>query len=183
MRGTDLTQVKERLALPADEQFTHPESGTCRDLFDCGEVPVTAEGHRSRLIVATHRATTSPVGVIRDQRVYELFFTALPAPGFTAADVVKLYLHRGSFETVLADEDLEQDSDRWSSYTPHGKAGLADPFPVGVESAPGPQKASATDLDASHRVFPPLELTFCHPRTPLRLDRPLVPRSGRVPRE
>jgi len=46
---------------------------------------------------------------------------ALPAAGFTAADVVKLYVHRGSFETVLADEDREQDSDRWSSYTAHGQ--------------------------------------------------------------
>lgn len=126
MRGKDyalleLTQVKERLALPADEQFTHPESGTCRDLFDCGEVPVTADGHRARLIVATHQATASPIGVIRDGVVYELFFTALPTLGFTAADVVTLYLHRGSFETVLADEDREQDSDRWSSYTAHGQ--------------------------------------------------------------
>src|SRR6266480_1824226 len=126
MRGKDyalldLIQVKERLALPADEQFTHPASGTCRDVFDCGEVPVTADGHRSRLIVATHQATTSPIGVTRDQRVYELFFTALPARGFTAADVIKLYLHRGSFETVLADEDREQDSDRWSSYTTQGQ--------------------------------------------------------------
>lgn len=126
MRGKDyalldLPQVKKRLALPADEQFTHPESGICRDLFDCGQVPVTAEGHRARLIVATHQAATSPIGVIRDQHVYELFFTALPALGFTAADVVMLYLHRGSFETVLADEDREQDSDRWSSYTAHGQ--------------------------------------------------------------
>src|SRR6266704_861021 len=126
MRGKDyalldLMQVRQRLALPADEQFTHPESGTCRDLFDCGQVPVTAQGHRSRLIVATHQATSSPIGVTRDQRVYELFFTALPAGGFTAADVVKLYLHRGSFETVLADEDREQDSDRWSSYTTQGQ--------------------------------------------------------------
>jgi len=126
MRGKDyalldLIQVKERLALPADEQFTHPESGTCRDLFECGEVPITAQGHRARLIVATHQAATSPVGVTRDGIVYELFFTALPASGFTAADVLMLYLHRGSFETVLADEDREQDSDRWSSYTPHGQ--------------------------------------------------------------
>lgn len=117
----DLTQVKERLALPADEQFTHPESGTCRDLFDCGQVPITAEGHHARLIVATHQATTSPIGVVRDGVVYELFFTALPALGFSAADVVKLYLHRGSFETVLSDEDREQDADRWSSYTTHGQ--------------------------------------------------------------
>ena len=128
MRGKDyglldLAQVKERLALPADEQFVHPESGTCRDLFDCGELPVTAEGHRSRVIIATHPAATtpSPIGVTRAGVVYELFFTALPALGFTAADVVKLYLHRGSFETVLADEDREQDSDRWSSYTTSGQ--------------------------------------------------------------
>jgi hypothetical protein len=128
MRGKDyglleLAQVKERLALPADEQFVHPESGICRDLFDCGELPVTAEGHRSRVIIATHPAgtTASPIGVTRDQRVYELFFTALPALGFTAADVVKLYLHRGSFETILSDEDREQDSDRWSSYTTSGQ--------------------------------------------------------------
>ncbi len=128
MRGKDyglldLPQVQQRLALPADEQWTHPESGTCRDLFDCGEVPVTAQGHRCRVIVATHAAPTAkaPIGVTRDGRVYELFFTALPAPGFTATDVVMLYLHRGSFEAVLADEDREQESDRWSSYTPHGQ--------------------------------------------------------------
>jgi hypothetical protein len=123
MRGTDVMQVKPRLALPADEQFTHPESGTCRDLFDCGQVPVTAQGHHCRVIVATHAATTAkaPIGVTRDGLVSELFFTALPAAGFTAADVVTLSLHRGSFETVLADEDREQASDRWSSYTPHGQ--------------------------------------------------------------
>jgi hypothetical protein len=126
MRGKDyglldLPAVKERLALPADEQFTHPESGLSRDLFDCGDLPVTAQGHRSRLIVATHQASTSPVGVTRDGIVYELFFTALPARAFTAADVVRLSLHRGSFETELADEDREQDSDRWCSFTQHGQ--------------------------------------------------------------
>jgi hypothetical protein len=105
MRGTDLPAVKARLALPADEQFTHPESGICRNLFDCGDLPVTAQGHHCRVIVATHAATTAkaPIGVTRHAVVYELFFTALPALGFTAADVVKLYLHRGSFETVLSD--------------------------------------------------------------------------------
>jgi hypothetical protein len=128
MRGKDyglleLPQIKERLALPADDQWVHPESGICRQLFDCGDVPVTAQGHRSRVIIARHPAgtTASPIGVTRDGIVYELFFTALPALGFTAADVVKLYLHRGSFETTLADEDREQDCDRWSSYTPYGQ--------------------------------------------------------------
>jgi hypothetical protein len=128
MRGKDyglleLPQVKQRLALPADEQWVHPESGICRELFDCGDLPVTAEGHHSRVIIARHPAgtTASPIGVTRDQRVYELFFTALPTRGFTEALVVKLYLHRGSFETTLSDEDREQDSDRWSSYTPAGE--------------------------------------------------------------
>ena len=40
--------------------------------------------------------------------VYELFVSTLPSPAFTASDVLDLYLHRGSFETVLADEDDEQ---------------------------------------------------------------------------
>jgi hypothetical protein len=128
MRGKDsglldLPEVQACLALPADEQFTHPESGLCRDLFDCGQVAVTAQGHHCRVIVATHPATTdkAPIGVTRGAMVSELFFTSLPAAGFTAADVLMLSLHRGSFETVLADEDREQDSDRWSSYTPHGQ--------------------------------------------------------------
>jgi hypothetical protein len=53
--------------------------------------------------------------------VYELFVSTLPSPAFTASDVLDLYLHRGSFETVLADEDEEQDMDRWYSHTPSGQ--------------------------------------------------------------
>src|SRR5258706_16459764 len=102
----DLPQIQARLALPPDQQTTHPETGTCRMLFDCPAVPLTATGTRSRVIVATHPATTttSPIGTIRDEVVYELFFTALPQGAFTPADVVDLYLHRGAFDTVLSDE-------------------------------------------------------------------------------
>jgi hypothetical protein len=35
--------------------------------------------------------------------------------------VVALYLHRGAFEPVLADEDQEQDPDRWCSHAPAGQ--------------------------------------------------------------
>lgn len=35
--------------------------------------------------------------------------------------MLDLYLHRGSFETVLADEDEEQGSDRWYSHTSCGQ--------------------------------------------------------------
>ncbi len=42
----------------------------------------------------------------------------------------------------------------------------------------------ATDLDASHRVFPPLTLKPCHPRTPARQDHLIAPpqwaRAARV---
>ena len=75
-------------------------------------------------MVATHPAPTSGksrVGVTRDGVVYELFYTALSQNAFTASDVVALYLHRGAFETALADEDLEQDPDRWCSHTANGQ--------------------------------------------------------------
>jgi hypothetical protein len=41
----------------------------------------------------------------------------------------------------------------------------------------------ATHLDASHRVFPPLNLKPCHPQAPPWQDHPSVPHSGRVQRE
>ena len=41
----------------------------------------------------------------------------------------------------------------------------------------------AADLDASHRVFPPLALKRCHRRTQRRQDHSSVPRSGHVLRE
>jgi len=53
--------------------------------------------------------------------VYELFFTCLPPSAFTPLDVLDLYLHRGGCETVLSDEDKEQDFDRWCSYTANGQ--------------------------------------------------------------
>jgi len=153
----DVPQVQARLAQPPDQQTTHPETGTCRALFDCPDVPLTATGTRSRVIVATHpaTATASPIGTTRDEVVYELFFTILPQGAFTPTDIVALYLHRGAFETVLCDEDKEQDPDRWCSHTPCGKAGLANPQPMDVEPAPGtgaspPSDAHAHDLIRSY---------------------------------
>jgi hypothetical protein len=119
----DLPQVQARLALPPTQQTTNPETGTARLLFDCPDVPLTPTGPGSRVIIATHpaSATPSPIGVTREGVVYELFFTALPQGAFTPADVLDLYLHRGAFELVLADEDTEQDPDRWCSHTPCGQ--------------------------------------------------------------
>jgi len=119
----DLPAVQARLALPPDQVSTHPETGTGRALFDCAEISLPGTGLSTRVIVATHPATstTAPIGVTRDGIVYELFFTALPQVAFSPADVIDLYLHRGAFETVLGEEDAEQDSDRWVSQAPNGQ--------------------------------------------------------------
>lgn len=94
-----------------------------RSLYDCPEVPVGPEGLRYRVVVATHPATKkkSPVGVTRAGVVYELFVTDLPQQGFTASDVVEIYLHRGAFEPALSDEDQELDPDRWCSHSAWGQ--------------------------------------------------------------
>jgi hypothetical protein len=119
----DLEAVNLRLMHAPDHVSTHPESGMTRALYDCASVPLTAACPTVRLVVATHPATesTPAVGVERDGTVYELFVSTLPSPAFTASDVLDLYLQRGSFETVLADEDDELNSDRWYSHTPYGQ--------------------------------------------------------------
>jgi len=115
--------VQARLHLPPDQVQQRPESQRVRSLYDCAAVPVGTEALLCRVVVATYPAgkKKSPVGVIRDGVVYELFFTALPQQGFTACDVVELYLHRGAFEPVLADEDQELDPDRWCSHSAWGQ--------------------------------------------------------------
>src|SRR5581483_5636640 len=119
----DLPMVKQRLLRPPDHTSTHPESHMQRSLYDCASVPLTPTGPEMRLVIATHPgASADPaVGVERDGVVSELFMSTLPSPAFTASDVLDLYLHRGSFETVLADEDEEQQMDRWYSHTPCGQ--------------------------------------------------------------
>jgi hypothetical protein len=115
--------VRARLHLPPDQLQQRPESQTVRSLYDCPEVPVGSKGVRCRVVVATHPAgkKKSPVGVTRAGVVYELFFSNLPQQGFTASDVVELYLHRGAFEPALSDEDQELDPDRWCSHSAWGQ--------------------------------------------------------------
>ena len=128
MRGKDYTVldhplVQARLRLPPDQLQHRSESQLVRSLYDCPEVPVGPEAVPCRVVVATHPAGTqkSRVGVTRASVVYELFFTTLPQRAFTACDIVELYLHRGAFEPALADEDLEQDPDRWCSHAAWGQ--------------------------------------------------------------
>ncbi len=128
VRGKDYTvldrpEVQARLHLPADQQFSRPESELVRTLYDCPDVAVGPNEQRCRVVVATHPASEkkSRVGLTRSGLVYELFFTNLPQDAFRASDVVALYLHRGAYAPILADEDVEQDPDRWCSHSPCGQ--------------------------------------------------------------
>ncbi len=128
MRGKDYqlldqAEVQARLHLPADQQFSRPESSLVRTLYDFPALPVGPTEQRCRVVVATHPAAEKKcrVGIERGGVVYELFLTSLPQDAFTAADVVTLYLHRGAFENALADEDQEQDPDRWCSQSAWGQ--------------------------------------------------------------
>jgi hypothetical protein len=120
----ELPVVVARLKEPPDAQITHPESGAERYLFDCPAVGIHADLPPVCLIMATHPTTSPakpPIGIVREGTVYELFLSTAPAAAFTCVDVLDLYLHRGSFETVLADEDREQQTDRWCSRTMWGQ--------------------------------------------------------------
>jgi hypothetical protein len=126
-RGKDYTVldhplVQARWHLPPDQIQQRPESQVVRSLYDCPAVSVRSEGVPCRVVVATHPTSSkkSPVGLMREGIVYELFFTNLPQQGFTA-DVVEVYLHRGAFEPALADEDAEQDPDRRVSHSAWGQ--------------------------------------------------------------
>jgi len=115
--------IQQRLKLPPDQVTVHPESGASRALYDCEQIQLTPTGPAMRMLGAPHPAGSSrpPIGKVREGTVYEQFFTTLPSSAFTPADVLDLYLHRGSFETVLADEDEEQAVDRWVSRTQWGQ--------------------------------------------------------------
>jgi hypothetical protein len=119
----DHPQVQARLHLPPDQSQRCPESQLARSLYDCPAVPIGSEGVSCRVVVATHPegSKKSSVGITWDGIVYEFFFSTLPQQAFTTCDVVELYLHRGAFEPVLADEDAELDPDRWCSHSAWGQ--------------------------------------------------------------
>jgi hypothetical protein len=119
--GTGATLAE--LAGLAYVMLSRPESRLVRTLYDCPDVAVGPPGQHCRVVVTTHPASEKKprVGVERAGVVYELFLSNLPQAAFTAADVVALYLHRGAFENALADEDLEQDPDRWCSHAACGQ--------------------------------------------------------------
>jgi len=84
-------------------------------------------------LVAPAPDCTVKVGKRVGEWIYELFITTLEVESFLVQDVVDLYHGRGAFETIFSEEDLEDDPDRWCSYTECGKATLAGRVSMGVE--------------------------------------------------
>jgi hypothetical protein len=118
-------QIQGVLAHPPTAKVTRMNSDEGVELFDGGWLQLDEGLPQTRIIVARHCAPALgkriPVGKRVGEWVYELFITTLPAEGFLVEDIFDLYHGRGAFEAVLADEDVEEDPDRWCSYTECGQ--------------------------------------------------------------
>jgi hypothetical protein len=140
-------QIQRILAHPPTASVTASNTGVIVDLFEGGWLELGAGLPHARVIVARHPAPPADkkvrVGKRIGEWVYELFITTVDADGFLVEDVLDLYHGRGAFEVVLADEDVEEDPDRWCSYTECGKATVANCVSMGVEPAAHPGKDDA----------------------------------------
>lgn len=118
-------QIQRVLAHGPTASMTRMNSGQIVEVFDGGWLKLDEELSPVRVMVARHPAPPVgqhiPVGKRVGEWVYELFITMLDADGFLVEDVLDLYQGRGAFEAVLADEDVEEDPDRWCSYTECGQ--------------------------------------------------------------
>jgi hypothetical protein len=118
-------QIQGVLAHPPTAKVTSMNTGEVLELFEGGWLELDEGLPRVRVIVARHPAPPPgkevKVGKRVGEWVYELFITNLDAEGFLVEDVLDLYHGRGAFEGVLADEDIEEDPDRWCSYTECGQ--------------------------------------------------------------
>ncbi len=121
-------QIQQVLAHPATARVPGRNTGEVVELFDGGWLELEEGLPRARVIVARHPAPPPDKEVRVGKRVgsggewvYELFITTLDADGFLVEDVLDLSHGRGAFEAVLADEDVEEDPDRWCSYTEYGQ--------------------------------------------------------------
>jgi len=118
-------QIQRVLAHPPTASVTAMNTGMVVELFEGGWLELGEGLPHVRVIVARHPAPPpdKPVRVGKrvGEWVYELLITTLDADGFLVEDVLDLYHGRGAFEAVLADEDVEEDPDRWCSYSECGQ--------------------------------------------------------------
>jgi hypothetical protein len=117
-------QLQRVLAHAPTANVTSMNTGEFLELFDGGWLQLEEGLPQVRVIVARHHvAPGKPITVGKrvGDWVYELFITTLPVDGFLVEDILDLYHGRGAFEAVLTDEDVEEDPDRWCSYSECGQ--------------------------------------------------------------
>ncbi len=118
-------QIQRVLAHPPAARVSRVSSDEVVELFDGGWLPLGEGLPHVRVMVARHPAPPAgkpvTVGKRIDAWVYELFLTDLAADGFLAEEILDLYHGRGAFEAVLTDEEVEEDPDRWCSFTECGQ--------------------------------------------------------------
>jgi hypothetical protein len=99
--------------------------GCSFEVFEGGWIPMTAEGAMARVIVTRYQAPASkkkpPVGKRLGSWIYELYITALPEEACVPEDIQDIYHGRGAFESMLAEEDHELETDRWCSHSACGQ--------------------------------------------------------------
>lgn len=99
--------------------MTRVNSDEVVELFDGGWLQLDGAVSGTRVIVARDSAPAPgkrvAVGKCIGEWVYEIFITTLPIDGFLVEDVLDLYHGRGASAPVLADEDVEENPDRWCS--------------------------------------------------------------------
>jgi hypothetical protein len=120
-------RVVAALALAPTATITYPDSPHERELFDIPCLDSTQRGYHAPMRLVIVRMVRfdkrkRAVGKCQGKYIHELFLTALPVEQFTATDVLNLYNGRGGFEQLLAEEDKEQDGDRWCSWQPQGQS-------------------------------------------------------------
>src|SRR5438270_3374508 len=118
-------QIQRVLAHAPTASMARMNSGVVVELFEGGWLELGEDLSPVRVIVARHPAPppgkNNPVGKHVGEWVDELFITTLDAEGFLVEDVLDLSHGRGAGASVLADEDVEEDPDRWCSYSECGQ--------------------------------------------------------------
>jgi hypothetical protein len=124
-------EVLPQLERLEPEFFELPDSGASRRLYDVGQIQWRAGQKGQGLVQARLVVTVRPpgpreqykprIGKRIGQSIYELFVTDRQAEGFSASDIVSLYLGRGAAEGSLAAEDRELEPDRLCSTRPCGQ--------------------------------------------------------------
>ncbi len=118
--------VQALLKATTPELWPYPEGDQMREIFDLGFLEGSWTGYTGKIRLIVVRTPYNPkhkhrIGKRKADFIYELFISSHSEAGLTGSDILSLYYGRGGFEKLLADEDVEQNYDRWCSWHPQGQ--------------------------------------------------------------